>query len=462
MPCAPLFGSRSSTRSRARPRGRAAIFAASAIAIGVQSQVAGAEPRPAPPPVVPLAPIVPLGLLGVAPPPIPVPPGYGHYCSVSDGAGGWAFEFGDVSSDPCGDILSRFKTGIVRRAGLWSMNGDNNVMVRCGTQKETVPYRVRGAGAALVSQAFSDNKNAKNCIFIVSPTALPIFGHPWAPMSPAMPADFGVKAGETGFNYDLFNAPWDVTAFGQSPIPAGSKAGMVDRHGVSQAHFGSAQECLQAGKGAGCLLVKPGAHAVEGAYDWSMEEGRPLLAVAPGVVRGARNRNVTGMCGKSDFQAEIFIESQVGAGRYAETFVAAYHHMIKLTSNPADNVQAGQIVHRGERIARIGNTGCSSEPHLDLSVLRTSNLTGIGHYAFQALPVNANEPPSFPNVYGVNGVQGAIDPFGWAAPKEIDPYAWKFINFSDANFPNAQIPGLTEPGAYSINLWIPGQAPPSY
>ena len=437
---------------------RAVLSAAFTLGLAAQGHTADAQPRPG----TPALPVVPLGLLDAAPPPIPVPPGYGHYCSVSDNAGGWAFEFGDVSSDPCGDILSRFKTGIVRRAGLWSMNGENNVMVRCGTQKETVPYRVRGPGQALITQAFAAHKDAKNCIFIVSPTALPIFGHPWATSNPLLPPDFGVKAGETGFNYDLFQAPWDVTAFGQSPNPAGSKAGMVDRHGVSQAHFGLPLECQQAGQAPGCLLKKYGAHAVEGSYDWSMEEGRPLLAVADGVVRGSRNRNVTGMCGKNDFQAEIFIESQVGTGRYAETFVAGYHHMIKLTSNPADNVQPGQIVHRGERIARNGNTGCSSEPHLDFSVLRTSNLTGIGRYAFHALPVNANDAPGFPNVYGVNGVQGAIDPFGWAAPKEIDPYAWRFINFSDSSFPNSQIPGLTEPGAYSINLWIPGHAPPSY
>ena len=399
-------------------------------------------------------------------PVIPVPAGYGHYCSVSDNKGNWAFEFGGLEFDPCSDILGRFKQGIIRRAGLWSERGRNNVMVRCGDQKEPVPYRVIGSGAAPINEAYNDNLKACNCIFIIAPTELPIFNHPWAGITKLNPPDLGVLPGETGFNYDVFNQPWDVTSFGQTPNPPGTMAGMVDRHGKSMAHFGSPQECASTTppQAAGCLLKDSWAHAVEPAYDWSMDEGRPLLAMADGIVRGSRNRNVTGMCGANQFQAEIFIELQVGSGNYAERFVAAYHHMLKLTGNPTNNVQNGAVVHQGDFIARVGNTGCSGNPHLDLSIFRLTNLTGVRSYTFQALPLNANDPPSdaMHNKSGVNGSQGVIDPFGWSAPSEIDPYAWKFIGFSDPSFPNSLIPNLTEPGAYSIKLWKPGQEPPTY
>ncbi|MEO8922969.1 MAG: hypothetical protein ABI330_09135, partial [Caldimonas sp.] len=230
---------------------------------------------------------------GTNPPIIPVPAGYGHYCSVSDKQGNWAFEFGGLEFDPCSDILGRFKTGVIRRAGLWSERGRNNVMVRCGDQKEPVPYRVIGVGASPINEAYKDNVKGRNCIFIVAPTELPIFNHPWTGITKWNAPDLGVLPGETGFNYDLFNQPWDVSAFGQSTNPPGTQAGMVDRHGNSMAHFGSTQECasLTPPQGSNCLIRDPWAHAVEGAYDWSMDEGRPLVAMADGIVRGSRNRN---------------------------------------------------------------------------------------------------------------------------------------------------------------------------
>jgi murein DD-endopeptidase MepM/ murein hydrolase activator NlpD len=410
-------------------------------------------------------------LVRPSPPVTPVPPGYGHYCSVVDGAAadphaaGWAFEFGGVDADPCRDILSRMPHGVVKRAGLWSENGDNNVMVRCGAQGPR-PYVVRGRGSAIINQAFHDAGSQRNCVFIVSPTALPIFGHPWKAAA-AVPgwADYNVS-GPTGFNYDVFGQPWNVAEFGQTPSGLGP-AVAVDRHGTEQEHLGSPTECAQHVKPFGCVIGSPNAHTFEPAYDWSMEEGRPLVAVADGIVRGSRNRNVAAFCGSTGehaTQSEIFIETQVGAGVYAERFVAAYHHMEKLTTNRADNVQEGDVVGRGQVIARIGNTGCSGGPHLDFQVLRLTNLTGVHAYDFYALPANPDQPPDPSGIdsKGVNGWQGQIDPFGWAAPRNVDPYAWEYIGWSDPAFPNSQIPGLTEPGAYSIDLWIPGQAPPTY
>src|SRR5687768_1648562 len=68
-----------------------------------------------------------------APPPIiAVPSGYGNYCSVTYPSGGWALVTSPTHiSDPCGDILRSSPGGTIQRAGLWSVNGDNNVLTRC-------------------------------------------------------------------------------------------------------------------------------------------------------------------------------------------------------------------------------------------------------------------------------------------------------------------------------------------
>ncbi len=413
----------------------------------------------------------------VSPPITPVPSGYGNYCSIVYPNRTWAFEFMIGSnSDPCGDINQRAPGGQIRHSGLWSEKGENNVMVRC----DSGDYVYRAAGAAFLNSVAAAHGQEANCSYILSPAVLPVFGHPWgirselSPAATALHAHYGDPyfnqladsdvSSPSGFNYDLFGQAWDVSIFGQQATPAnnprlGVWAVQVDRYGREQGHTGSRAECLATSQAPGCVISS--STTVEGAYDWSMPEGKPLLSVANGIVRGARNRNVRGFGCRTDTQAEIFIEYQVGSGLYAENFVACYHHMITGTS-----VNVGQVVTQGQVIGQIGNTGCSSEPHLDLSVIRLTNLTGIRKYQFQALPVNPNDPPSGTvppyTAYGVNGVQGAIDPFGWAAPAQVDPYAWKFIGFQDPYYPFSEIPGLNAVGAFSLNLWQPGQAPPAY
>ena len=63
----------------------------------------------------------------------PVPPGYGHYCSVSYPGGGWAFAtLSGTDTDPCQDLLQSSWGGTIQRAGLWATKGDNNVLVAAG------------------------------------------------------------------------------------------------------------------------------------------------------------------------------------------------------------------------------------------------------------------------------------------------------------------------------------------
>jgi murein DD-endopeptidase MepM/ murein hydrolase activator NlpD len=369
----------------------------------------------------------------------PVPPGYGHYCSLTYASGGWAFGALPASdSDPCGDILKTYPGGVIQRAGLWNTAGANNVMVRCDNDLRIY----RAYSDQPLNIAFAGAAGKKNCIFIVAPTELRIFGHPWG----SSLGYFGSRDDDvdqiniSGFNYDLLNQPWDVSEFGQPQNP-NKPALQVDRYGRQQPRTGSLFECLDRGEPAGCTLNQ----AFEGAYDWGMPVGKPLIAVADGLVVGAVARDISEFnCFYTDkFQQEVFIEHQVGTGIYAERFISAYHHMSSTL------VHTGDIVHLGDLIAFSGTSGCSSGPHLDFSVLRLTNLSGARSYQF------ATELHG----YGINGIQGAIDPFGWSAPQQVDPWAWKSLN---AKQPYEPLPPVPEPGAFSIYLWLPFEAPPTY
>jgi hypothetical protein len=130
------------------------------------------------------------------------------------------------------------------------------------------------------------------------------------------------------------------------------------------------------------------------------------------------------------YQREIALLTQVDTGWYAEQFVAIYHHMDGLDALlPAFTgclgtmpVMVGQLVQRGAIIGNIGNSGVSTAPHLDLQVVRLTNTTGAFIYNF-AMQTSG---------YGYNGIQAAIDPYGWAGPG-IDPFAHKFIGFDFLN-----------------------------
>ena len=370
----------------------------------------------------------------------PVPAGYGHYCSITYKNGGWVFgSLPSADSDPCGDLLKQNPGGSIQRAGLWNTQGENNVLVRCDGDLRI--YRAHGSQPT--DLAYDQSQGKKNCIFTVAPTRLPVFGHPWGTSKGKSGPDDDVDSvKESGFNYDILGEAWNVTEFGQPQDPQ-KPATQVDRYGRQQPYTGSVQECLARGKPPGCKI----GHAFEGAYDWNMPVGKPLIAVADGYVVGAVARDVSEFIGPNcqptdKFQQEVFIEHQVGTGNYAEIFVTAYHHM------SSTKVHTGDTVHKGEVIAYSGTSGCSSGPHLDLSVIRLTNLSGARSYEFATTPHGC----------GVNGVQGVIDPFGWSAPKQVDPWAWKSLGGQQPCSPAPKM----ELGAFSIYLWIPGQAPPSY
>lgn len=355
----------------------------------------------------------------------PVPPGYGHYCSITYPSGGWAFAtLAGTNTDPCGDLLKSAPGGTIQRAGLWATKGDNNVLVRCDGDLRIL----RDIGSKATGVAYNNSAGKKNCVFTVAPTKLPVFGYPYGKTTSSQihPSDDVTVA--RGFDYDIYNQSLKASDFGQ---PAGhshavGEPNWIDREGR--------QRCSDYKDENGNNKHSDG----EGAYDLLMPAGKPITSMATGIVRSAGWRDVSAYGCGSDKQGEVYIEHRVGTGKYAERFISYYAHMSTISVKTGDNVT------RGQKIGVAGNTGCSSGNHLHYSVLRLTNLSGHRSYTFQTTVAG----------HGVNGIHGVIDPFGWAAPKHIDPWAWKFLDFEgDSN-------SLKNPGAFSIYLWRDGVTVP--
>ncbi|MBX7172331.1 MAG: M23 family metallopeptidase [Pyrinomonadaceae bacterium] len=340
-----------------------------------------------------------------------VPSGYARYCSVAN-FGGWKLELQtqiNFNSDPCATALSSLPFSTIQRAGLWSMFGGNNVLRWC---KESV-QAYQGNGQAPINEALKSSAGLTKCVFVIAPKVLKIFSKPYLNnVNPTL---------TNPFDYDTYDQ-LSPTEFGQPsgncPPEAGS---MIDRTGKRLCY----------GNG-------------HNAHDWVMPSGTPLYAVAKGIVRVSRWRDVSmfgGYCAQKNPQAEIYVEHQVGDGVYAEKFFTYYAHGSTL------NVQPGQVVEKGQLVGLSGDSGCSTTAHLHFGVNRTTNLSGYYSINFGFSDTG----------YGITRIEGAIDPFGWVAPQGVDPRAWRFLG----NHPDPYVGTVSNPGAFSIYLWEDGQAPPT-
>jgi murein DD-endopeptidase MepM/ murein hydrolase activator NlpD len=336
-----------------------------------------------------------------------VPAGFGRYCSVTY-PGGWALRYySPANSDPCKDLPG----GKIERAGLWSISKNNNVLRTC--DGDVGIYR--GIGGDIIKTAYDQAANKKNCIFTIAPTAIHVFDRPYV----LLPGEN--HATPNVFDFDVYNKPLKSTDFGQPANSTCSNGTFIDRKGR--------QLCNNR----------------EQAYDWGLKKNTPIVSVAAGIVREERWREVDKQfgCG-TDKQGEIYVEHKVGTGEYAERFVTYYAHMNDIT------VKKNQTVTRGQVIGTAGATGCVSPPdasHLHFSVFRTTNLSGYRKWDL-----------TYPDKdYGVSSIRGVIDPFGWDAPKQIDPWAWAFLGSQNDPYEGA----VMNPGAFSIYLWRSGQAPPT-
>jgi murein DD-endopeptidase MepM/ murein hydrolase activator NlpD len=346
-----------------------------------------------------------------------VPAGFGRYCSVTYPGGAWGLlNYTDPNSDPCKDLLKSGSNGKIERAGLWSVSKNNNVLRVC--DGDLGIYRQVGNG--VIKNAFDDAKNKKNCVFTIAPTALPVFSKPYKVLSP-LPESV-VKL-TNPHNFNRFGKAVKISDFGQPTNPDCRNSTNINRTGKQfcNGHNG---------------------------YDWVMPTGTEMRAMADGIVREARwrdtkafaNGDKTKDCYKKSPQGEFYVEHQIGTGEYAERFIAYYAHVSEI------KVKKGDKVTRGQLLGKSGDTGCSSDPHLHFSVMRTTNLSGHRKITL-----------TYPDTgYGVSSLSGEVDPFGWSAPKGIDPWAWQ--NFG--SYQDGYIGTIVNPGAFSINLFREGQAPP--
>lgn len=303
-------------------------------------------------------------------PAIAVPAGYGRYCSMSYASGGWAFEAMGPNEDPCADILSRSPGGKIARAGLWSINGGNEVVYRCGGGVGLL----KGDGYAILKAAYDDSVGKENCVITVAPKSLPIFEAPFAASGVSFSQGVDFAFGYTVKDNNDANS--DAVNYKGKKVSYNNHDGM----------------------------------------DWPMAKGKRLDALADGLVLLARGRNVQKYYDagcphteSSAVQNEIYVLHVVGSGAYAELFVAYYAHF------SAMSVQTGDVVTQGQKLGEAGSTGCSTTSHLHLTVSRFSN-TAARYRRQLAIPATEDyDKDTHIDTYG----------FAWSANAGFDPWAWR-------------------------------------
>ena len=346
---------------------------------------------------------------------IPVPAGYGRYCSVRDPvSGGFSLLAQGATSDPCQDLLDGDPNLIIERAGLYALAGPNNVLAACDGDSVSRHF---GNGGAPFAAAVSATAGQSDCIFTAAPHFLPVFSRPYSGEHVAESAQ--------SFNHDVYNIPIDVSDFGQVPVADHPEAHYVDLNGIQTCNSSPQHEV---------------SGVDEAAADIGYIDGRDVVAVAAGRVAAAVPRYVLELTavGFDPHQREVFVRHAVGFGRYSEPFTTYYAHMSDTLVRRGDSVATGTV------LGRVGTTGASSGNHLHIAVFRHRNLSYRSSFELDY---------SRADFFEGDKAAAAIDPWGWNGPPATDPWAWRFRS-SDNHPDNA--------GSWSLHLWKPGEAPTMY
>jgi uncharacterized delta-60 repeat protein len=351
---------------------------------------------------------------------VPVPAGYGRYCSVRDPANGDVYGVlpQGPADDPCQVFLDGNPNLVIERAGLYSLAGTNWVIGTCDANFITLRG---GAGSQPLDTAFTDSGGQRNCIFTVTPEELPIFSRPYTG---------GHVADTQAFNHDPYNIPLDVGDFGQPP--GVYDACYIDNAGRSRSignPNANPSTCRDDGSGVD-----------EPASDILVNSSRFVLATAAGRVIMAVPRHVPMFAppGMDPYQREVFVRHLVGSSRYAEIFTSYYAHMQDTA------VRRGDLVSAGTVLGRVGTTGSSTGEHLHISVHRHRNLSWWRTFEFNFSGGRHDR----------DGSVSAFDAWGWRAPAGVDPWAWRFRDFPGSSTLRDNA------GTFSSNLWLPGEEPP--
>ena len=351
---------------------------------------------------------------GADQPVITPPAGFGHYCSLKDGA----FGYGNLNSDPCGTAA----VSSIAYAGLWNINGVNRAYLECDDGYKAA-FMSPVAGKASLQAAFDATTGHPGCKINVAPKELPVFRFPWLAKSQLwMNTHRGV---DLALHRQTYTNPQLCRGDSAGSHHALDNAGHVDWHALDE-------------------------DSNHSGYDWSIPNDKPgdwgVRAVAAGKVILARARP----CGCTDGvdgckcvtpQNEVYIRHVVAKSRtsiYREEFISYYAHLKSI------GVSAGQVLDSNQLIGPVGDTGHGKNTHLHLSVFRLRNVRGAwkSYFPFgtedQVTPnFNHDEVAEF----------RSVDPFGWNSASCVD--AWGFHSDSSR-------------GAPSINLWKSGLAPPGW
>lgn len=362
---------------------------------------------------------------------IPEPAGYGHWCNVHYSDGSWDLNWS--GSTPC----QAFPGIKIVRAGIYSLNGFNRVLVNCTNgHTEAATF-----GTAPIEAAYNTVGHTQNrCLFMISPAELPVFNR----LMRVNPSDQVPGLGTNSFNHLLAGPEVDITPF----LPSCNDPGAMDLEPTPN----DGDPCTASANGFGIDTYGTSAGNHPGAYDHNLYAGSPLFAVADGVVveNGSRLRDISGLSVTgTPNQTEILIKHVVGSDpTYQESFVMAYAHM------RARLVESGQTVKAGQLIGFVGSVGASTGAHVHHGVLRLSNVNAYipgtpGDYALgYHFPLEVNDDQN----YGRVALSLSIDGLGWnAAP--LDPWGYQY---RDTPVSTSTI-AFTGRGAWSIDLFKPGE-----
>lgn len=174
-------------------------------------------------------------------------------------------------------------------------------------------------------------------------------------------------------------------------------------------------------------------------YDWLVNEGTPVRAVADGTVLSA-GPETPGPCPVLGNQIVSGLWVEIGhATTPNELILSQYGHFSRIDVKVGDRVKAGQ------QIGLSGTTGCSTGPHLHFSAWR----------------MLGNE--SVPRAYDRLAFR-VMDPFGWTA-STMDPWMLdstgmeSLLLWTGAKAPtiykSAGMPGGAAVLPFSVRYWVP-------
>lgn len=359
---------------------------------------------------------------------IAVPAGYGRYCSVRNRTTGTSgLGFGTITQDPCATMTAGDPNAVIERAGVYSLNGQNQALHVCAHSVDIS----RGTGMAPINAVFNTAGATDHCVFTITPQYLRVFEAPYG--------DGHVEGWRTGLfphTYPSYTdgegaAGFNVTHFDPNATP---------NLGHFQGHLFDYLGRNQCSQTVDTDYPHPQARDMnELAIDLLLPEGRDIESMAAGIVLQAAPRYVIGaaLTTGDAWQREVFIGHRVGSGEYAEEFVSYYAHM------KDTRVRIGQAVYPYTVLGKVGNTGSSRGIHLHYTVMRYNNLSFRRQFRF-----NFDRRDWCGANYDC--FAAAVDPYGWLAPSGNDPWAWYYRDRYNGRV-----------GAFSTHLWLSGHMPPT-